>query len=62
MPKKLPISMMKENSVVIPEEHRIPKKAGAWVEHVREFAKQNNMKFFAAMKDEKCKTSYHNKK
>ena len=60
MPKKLPNSMMKE-TVEIPVEHRIPKKTSAWVEHVREFAKQNNMKFFAAMKDPKCRESYHKK-
>ena len=50
--------MMKE-TVEIPVEHRIPKKTSAWVEHVRQFAKQNNMKFFAAMKDPKCRESYH---
>ena len=61
MPKKLPISMMKE-TVVIPPEHRIPKKAGAWQNHVREFAKQHQTTFFKALTMPGCKESYHSAK
>ena len=63
MPKiYLPNSMMKENSVVIPEEHRIKKKASPWVEHVREFAKQHQTTFFKSLTMPDCKNSYHSKK
>ena len=61
MPKKLPISMMKE-TVVIPPEHRIPKKASAWVTHVRDFAKQHGTTFFKALKMPECRESYHSGK
>ena len=61
MPKKLPISMIKE-TVEIPVEHRIPKKASAWVTHVRDFAKQNNTTFFKALTMPGCKESYHSGK
>ena len=61
MPKKLPISMMKD-TVVIPEEHRIKKKASPWQDHVREFAKQHQTTFFKALKMPECRESYHSKK
>ena len=61
MPKKLPISMMKD-TVVIPEEHRIKKKASPWVNHVREWAKAHNKSFFSSLKEPDCKNSYHSTK
>ena len=61
MPKKLPISMMK-NSVVIPEEHKIAKKASPWVSHVREWSKAHNKSSFSSLKEPDCKNSYHSKK
>ena len=61
MPKKMPISMMKE-TVVIPEAHRIKKKASPWVEHVREFAKQHQTTFFKSLTMSDCKNSYHSAK
>jgi hypothetical protein len=32
--------------------------ASAWIEHVKKFAKDNNMKYSEALKDSKCKESY----
>ena len=61
MPKKMPISMMKE-TVVIPPEHKIAKKASPWQDHVREFAKQHQTTFFKALTMPECKNSYHSKK
>ena len=61
MPKKMPISMMKE-TVVIPAEHKIAKKASPWQDHVRAFAKQHETTFFKALTMPECKNSYHSKK
>ena len=58
MPKKLPFSMMKE-TVEIPVEHRIAKKASPWQDHVREWSKAHNMTFFKSLKEPDCKNSYH---
>jgi hypothetical protein len=30
----------------------------AWIEHVKKFAKDHNMKYGEALKDAKCKSSY----
>jgi len=32
--------------------------ANAWIEHIRKYAKDNNMKYSAALTDPKCKASY----
>jgi hypothetical protein len=32
--------------------------ASAWIEHVKKYAKDNNMKYNEALKDAKCKSSY----
>ena len=61
MQKKMPISMMKE-TVVIPPEHKIGKKASPWQDHVRAFAKQHQTTFFKALTMPECKNSYHSKK
>ena len=61
MPKKMPISMMKE-TVVIPAEHKIAKKASPWQDHVREWSKAHNMTFFKSLKEPDCKNSYHSAK
>jgi len=61
MPKKMPISMMKE-TVEIPAEHKIGKKASPWINHVREWSKAHNKSFFSALKEPDCKNSYHSKK
>jgi hypothetical protein len=34
------------------------KRSNPWVEHVRQFAKDNNVTYFQALKDIKCKTTY----
>jgi hypothetical protein len=34
------------------------KKHNPWIEHVRQFAKDNGINYFQALKDPKCKTSY----
>ena len=61
MPKKLPNSMMKD-TVVIPPEHKIAKKASPLVNHVREWAKAHNKSFFSSLKEPDCKNSYHSTK
>ena len=61
MPKKLPISMMKD-TVLIPEEHRIKKKASPWQDHFRERSKAHNMTLFKSLKEPDCKNSYHSSK
>lgn len=33
-----------------------------WIEHIKEFAKSNNMSYKDALKDPKCKSSYHSGK
>ena len=33
----------------------------AWVKHVAEFARKNNIKYFAALKDQKVKEGYKKK-
>ena len=33
-----------------------------WIEHVRMYASQNRIPFFSALKDERCKSSYRQKK
>jgi len=53
---------MMKDSVVIPEEHKIAKKASPWVNHVREWSKAHNKSFFSALKEPDCKSSYHSKK
>ena len=57
MPKKLPISMMKD-TVVIPPEHKIAKKASPWQDHVREWSKAHQTTFFKALSMPGCKESY----
>ena len=32
-----------------------------WIEHIKEFAKSNGMSYKDALKDPKCKSSYHEK-
>jgi hypothetical protein len=34
------------------------KKQNRWVDHVKQFAKDNNVGYFQALKDPKCKTTY----
>jgi hypothetical protein len=34
------------------------KSSNPWIEHVRQFAKDNNVTYFQALKDIKCKTTY----
>ena len=36
--------------------------ASAWIDHVKKYAKENNMKYSEALKDKKCKDAYHNAK
>jgi hypothetical protein len=38
------------------------KKLNSWIEHVRLYARQNNKTYFEALRDERCKTTYHNRK
>ena len=45
--------------VEIPVEHRIPKKASPWVNHVRQWAKEHNKSFFSSLKEPECRESYH---
>ena len=45
--------------IEIPAEHRIPKKASPWVQHVREWSKAHNKSFFKSLKEPDCKNSYH---
>ena len=33
-----------------------------WIQHVRDFAKKYNLKYREALKDPRCKSSYHGKK
>ena len=35
-------------------------KVNKWFQHVKEYAKKNNIKYNEAMKDPKCKSSYKN--
>jgi hypothetical protein len=34
----------------------------AWIDHVKKYARDNNMKYSEALKNEKCKQEYHNVK
>ena len=60
-PKERKLPEMKE-TVVIPPEHRIKRKASPWVQHVQDWAKSHNTTFFRALKMPECKDSYHSSK
>jgi len=60
-PKERKLPEMKE-TVVIPPEHRIKRKASPWVQHVQDWAKSHNTTFFKALKMPECKDSYHSSK
>ena len=36
------------------------KRRNNWVSHVKNYARQHNMSYFQALKDQKCKTTYRN--
>ena len=57
--RKLPVM---ETKVVIPAEHRIPRKASGWIEHVRAYAKAHNTTFFLALKIPEVRETYHSSK
>ena len=43
--------------VVLSEEPET-KKSSKWIEHVKEYSKQNNISYKESLKSEKCKSSY----